>query len=623
MVSAATEVHPALEAPEPGPRRPALLDQLPYLVLPSAALALWAWSAPATRMGAMNDLGLISVLTWQTWLAFGLLTLGFIACWRRAEPAAWLLFLHVLLLVVMLYGLPALITHEPSGPVVFRHSGITENLIRTRVVNTKIDAYFSWPGFFMGLASLVKIAGAPNALTFATWAPVAFNLLYLPPLLLLARSLTRDPRLVWGAIWLFFATNWIDQDYLAPQAFSYMLYLTILGLLLTYLRPRGSDIGEGGWLTRRLCAILRVRPGEVPPREPSRWTAAAVLAVVVLAYTTTVASHQLTPFALVIGVTALVFIGQCSARGLPLLMAVIVALWVTFVAHGYVSGHFGQMISGFGDLGKDTSANVTSRISGSPQHLVVVRERLLLSGGLWLLALLGAARRFRLGFADHAPAVLFLAPLSLFPMQPYGGEMLMRIYFFMLPFAAFFAAAALVPSRAQDAEEISRLPYAVRYGAAVMAFSLTVAVVLASCLLARFGNERADYFTPGERDAIRYLYSRALPGSTFAVEQAYLPWKYQGYDEHKYLSVDSMLSQRHPPTPALALRRISLALRAVPGRPAGFVVLTRSQHAYAEIFGGVLSHSYVAQFEQMLRTSPQFQLIYSNSDAQIYLRTPG
>ncbi|HEY5985870.1 MAG TPA: hypothetical protein VIV12_05715, partial [Streptosporangiaceae bacterium] len=344
MVTAPAQLQPTLETAERRSRRSLILGQIRFLVLPIAAVALWAWALPGINPRAMNDLGMVSVLPWQTWVAFGLLTAGFITCWLRADRAAWPLFLHVLLLVVMLYGLPTLITHEPNGPIVFRHAGITENLIRTRIVNTKIDAYFSWPGFFMGLATLVKVAGVPSAVSFSAWATVAFNLLYLPPVLLLTRALTRDPRLVWGTVWVFYAANWINQDYLAPQSFAYLLYLTILGLLLTYLRPRAADIEGGGWLTRRVCALLRVRPAEVPGREGSRWTAGTILAVVVLLYTATVASHQLTPFALLIGVAALVALGQCTARGLPLLMAVILALWVTFVAHGYISGHFAQLL---------------------------------------------------------------------------------------------------------------------------------------------------------------------------------------------------------------------------------------------------------------------------------------
>jgi len=625
VVDAPARVQPA--APplvEVESRRARTLQQLPVLALPIAAVALWTSSLQGINPRAMNDLGLVSVLPWQTWLAFALLSLGFITCWRQADQATWLLVVHVLLLMVMLYGLPTAIIHEPSGPTVFRHAGITESLIRTRVVHPKVDAYFNWPGFFMGLATLVKLSGAPSALTFAAWANVAFNLLYLPPLLLLTRAFTRDPKLVWGTVWVFYVANWIQQDYLAPQAFGYLIYLTIMGLLLTYLRPRGTGPGQAMRFGRRLRAVLRVvRPGEVPPPAVSRRTAAAILAVVVLLYTVIVVSHELTPFIILIDVAALVVLGQCTARGLPLIMAIILVLWMVSAASGYLYGHLAQLVDVLGNINKATSANVTGRISGSEQHLLIVRERLLLSGGLWLLAVLGAIRRFRHHHADHVAAALGLAPLLLFGAQPYGGEMLLRIYFFMLPFAAFFATASLLPGAASGMKAPGSLTAGLRAGAATVAFGLTVAIALGGCVIARYGNERMDYFTTGERAAIRFLYEVARPGSTFAVEKSYLPWQYQGYELHRYVSVEVMLVQAKTPlSPAQALNQIAQALLPGRGHPAGFVILSRSQRAYVETLGGVLSTSYYDQFERLVQQSPKFRLIYSNPDAQIFVRLP-
>jgi hypothetical protein len=622
VVSAPTEVQPVLEPSEDKPRRALIVRHLCLLAPAAAAAVLWTWSVSGIHLRAMNDLGLVSVLPWPTWLAFALLTLGFIVCWRRADQATWLLLVHVLLLIVMLYGLPALASHEPSGPVVYRHAGITGDLIQNRVVDPKIDAYFNWPGFFMGLGTLVKLAGVPSALSFATWATVAFNLLFLPPLLLVVRALTRDPRLVWGTVWVFYAANWINQDYLAPQSFAYLLYLTIMGLLLTYLRPSATDLERGGRL-RRFRQVLRVRAAEVQVPPVSRSTVAGILAVVVLLYAVIVASHQLTPFAILIGVLALVALGECTARGLPLLMGVMLTLWVTFVARGYLAGHFTHLISGVGDITGATSANLTARISGSHLHLLVIRERLLLSGGLWLLALLGGIRRFRSRYADHAAAALALTPLLLFPLQAYGGEMLLRIYFFMLPFVAFFATAVFLPGRRSASTPLARMPAALRAGTAAIAFGLTTVVVLAACLGALYGNERVDYFTPGERAAIRFLYQHARPGSSFAAEVSYLPWRYQDYDQHRVLAIMPMLDWQHPPSPAQALGRIARATRPGDGQPAGFVILTRSQRINVETFGGLPTPGYLDTFERLLRQSPRFRLIYSNSDAQIYERLPG
>ncbi len=458
-------------------------------------------------------------------------------------------------------------------------------------------------------------------LSYGAWASVAFNLLYLPPLLMLARALTRDRRLVWGTIWVFYITNWINQDYLSPQAFGYLLYLTILAMLLTYLRPRGAAVEPPWRIGRWISVKLKVCAPDVPPPLTSGRTAQAVVALVVVLYAAAVTSHQLTPFAILLSVTAIVALGHCTARGLPLLMALMVVVWVIFVAQGYLSGHISQLLGSAGDISKATSANVTNRISGSLDHLVVVKARLALSGAVWLLALLGGIRRFRAGRPDHLAAILGILPVFLFATDPYGGEMLMRIYFFMLPFGAFFATAAFLPGTAADTR--ARPVHPLGAGAtsdylapqrtisfgwlhaciAPMAFGVVAAVLLGACTVARFGNERLDYFPPDELTAMRVLYNVAAPGSTLAVERPYLPWKYREYEQHKYLSIVNMLGQRHPPSPAQALREFALDLQASPGHPAGYIVLTRSQQVYAEMLGGAPTLSYLNEFERLLRRS--------------------
>src|SRR5512133_2815046 len=369
---------------------------LPLLMLP-ASLILWLSSVGSIDMAAMNDYGLVSVLPWQIWAALILLILSFVVCWRRADSSWVLLALHIVLFIVLFYGIPAVAGDSPRGPIVYRHAGIAEYLSRTGMVNTKQDAYFNWPGFFMALGWTVKIGGMSSALVLGKWATVAVNLMYLPPLLMLLRALTRNSRLIWAATLLFFILNWVNQDYLAPQSFTYVFYLMILTLVLTYLRPLdvvepahasgglnghvGESIGTaaaegqaGRW--SRWLPIFRPgpMPHDVPKTAIGGTTGLLVVVTVILLFGAAVASHQLTPYAVFSAVTLLVITGHCRVRGLPVLMAVMLASWTIFVANGYIDGHLAQIASGSG-LKTSAASNVTERINGSDQHLLVVWER--------------------------------------------------------------------------------------------------------------------------------------------------------------------------------------------------------------------------------------------------------
>jgi hypothetical protein len=429
---------------------------------------------------------------------------------------------------------------------------------------------------------------------------------------------------------------------LAPQSFTYLFYLTVIALVLRYLRPRSAaDIGSlriATWIRRsRLTSWARplfpVQPAP-PPEGVSEAatgrTAAAITVVILVLFGAATASHQLSPYAIFISVTLLVLTGHCRIRGLPLLLGVILVAWTVFVAHGYIDGHLEKIATGSG-LGQSATANVTQRLAGSDQHVVVVRERLMLSAWLWLIALFGAIYRFRTQHKDYAAAVLVVAPIPLF-LLPYGGEVLLRLYFFMLPFVAFFAVAPLVPP-APGRAWAARGPTALRAVREGLVFGVVGSVLLAASFFARYGNERMDTFFPGETAAVGELYRIAPLGSPLMAETNYLPWKYEDYEwsktdptrqRHKYLS----LADEWSLAPNKSVREMVVwtgeALRARPSvhQRAGFLILTRSQQAHEEILGG-LSQSRMDQFERLLIRSGKFELVYSNPDAKIYARKVG
>src|SRR6266516_1544114 len=120
----------------------------PAVLLP-LAITLWASALPAIDLSRMNDYGLVSVLPARVWAGFAVLMVSFVVCWWRADRARLLLTVHILVLIVMFYGIPSIVADSPRGPIVYRHAGITDYLTRTGLVDTRQDAYFSWPAFFM------------------------------------------------------------------------------------------------------------------------------------------------------------------------------------------------------------------------------------------------------------------------------------------------------------------------------------------------------------------------------------------------------------------------------------------------------------------------------------------
>ena len=96
---------------------------------------------------------------------------------------------------------------------------------------------------------------------------------------------------------MFYLASWIGQDYLAPQAYSFVLLLTLVACLL-------SVFGGWAWPTERsrfsrwLARIVSRLDGAVPRQgvlEPPRADAAVLVVVCGLILVTMTASHQLSP----------------------------------------------------------------------------------------------------------------------------------------------------------------------------------------------------------------------------------------------------------------------------------------------------------------------------------------
>ena len=124
------------------------LARLAPAALPLGALALWLASLPHVPVEHMTDVGLVSVLPVQVFIALGLVTAGFCLTLARPRLSTGLLLLHVLVLILMLHGVAALVEPEPRFTTAWLHAGITDYIMRHGRVDPTLDARYNWPAFF-------------------------------------------------------------------------------------------------------------------------------------------------------------------------------------------------------------------------------------------------------------------------------------------------------------------------------------------------------------------------------------------------------------------------------------------------------------------------------------------
>jgi len=587
------------------------------------------WSTPAVALGVgvvslvmstpdrIGRFGLVEALRPELYVSLAVLTASFMtALFLRRSASDVLLAAHVVVLVVLLHGAPTILEPLPRFTAAWLHVGFADYIARTGHTLPELDARMSWPGFFALAAMVTRAAGLRNALPLLGWSPVVLNLLYGVAVYLIAENTTSNRRATWLAVWLFFPANWVGQDYFAPQAVTYLFYLTIVVVLLLWFRPFRlqrerwlRNLGRRRRLRQAAAPLLRgvrlpLRPLQHEPRQFQLLPGQRVGLMIALTaiFVASTVSHQLTPPTMIASVAVLVVVDRCSVRQLPLLMAVIVVGYLSYLTVAYWSGHLSDLLGSLGRVGSTVSSSTTKRVQGDAAHQLVSRARLLLTFFIWCIAGAGAWRRMRRSTGDLALLALAVAPFFVILLQSYGGEVLLRVYLFVLPAAAVLLAGLLLPAGEPR-----------RRGLTAAAAGLLTVVLIGAFYVTRYGNESFEQVRPADVNAVDWLYRWAPQGSTLVAITSNVPWRFDKVEQYKYT----------PLTDDLGPQELNVIERELAANPrGGFLITSKAQNVYAESFFGRPA-GWGERLEREILRSHRFRLVFQNAEAKIFvLATP-
>jgi hypothetical protein len=578
----------------------------------AVGLILFFVSLRAVDLSRMNGLGLLSVLPVGAVAGVVLVALAFVI--GLALPRAHWAALGAALasLVICLDGITAFVEPEPRFPTAYQIAGYVQYVSATGHTAPGLAAYFSWPGFFALVSFVTGAAGTSSLLPLLRIWPVAINLLYLPPLFLITRNLRLSWRAQWLAGFLFAFGNWVGQDYFSPQAFSYLLYLIFIAILVNWFAepgpvgpPRAAAPSWPARLHRRLFGFLQ--PGERPSRPAGTGQKAFLLALLIALFTVTTVSHQLTPLFMISGCVALVVVRRCRLTGLPVLLAAILGGWVSYETTAYWSGHLSDLVGGLGALGLNVTSSVGERLTGStPTHLLALHVRVALTVVIIGLAVLGALRRMLWGISDRVLLALLAMPPLVLAVQSYGGEIGLRIFLFVLPAACPLAACLFFPDP-QSGRPAWRT---------LLALAACALVLPTGFFLARYGNEAFEQIPPSELAATNWIYAHDAPGSRVLwLSNApqidvtpEMPWQYADQDKVVYIPVLA------PPDPGQVSGLMSALRSAGPG---SYLIVAQTEVAALQQTASY-EPGWGEQFNAAMSAGPGVRVAFSTSSAVVY-----
>ncbi|MGD0853366.1 MAG: hypothetical protein ABSA07_08415 [Acidimicrobiales bacterium] len=547
-----------------------------------AGIVLWIYAVHHADFARMSGYGLASILDGAYYLGLALVIIGF--CSELVRPVLRprrLIFL-IVVLVVFMYGTAPAIEPLAAYPESFVHTGFIQYILVHGHPLDDYDGRFSWPGAFSMAAVLTKFVGHSSAMVFTKWFPLFIELAGLAPLIVITRSSGVERRVAWLAIAVFYSSNWIFQDYFSPQGLNYFFFLVIVAAVFACWKPlklaisddRRKSIRTRFRRTRMALSRDRLAGRDVTSAWGTRQMV-GLLGLLGLLFVASTISHQLTPPAIVLALVAMLMTRRLGRPELVVILVVLVFGWLSLGASNYWAGHLSNIFGSFGDFASKFSSNVANRVTGLPAHRFIAKLRILITGILFLGAAIGSLRR---SADSRTLEVLVAVPFLLVAAQNYGGEGLIRVVLFGLPFSSLLFASMFWPPSTGDIRSflpqipegsIARL---VRF--ALPTLIATALVVLSfATTIARGGNDSFQSMSAGDLSAVEYVYAHAPPGVDIDVgmTNAFMPLLYKDVGVIRSFADLSVLPKHLGRDTTRLLRRRPL-----------FILLSKSEEAYGE-----------------------------------------
>jgi len=450
-------------------------------ILISISLTLWLQSlvhaGQELTIRGFGDLGLITIMPITHLVAIAILTISFIITIMADKKSEKLLFIHIFILILYLFASATIIDSIIAGPGsrmrwAYMNYGFADYVIRNDILNPRLIWYHNWPVFIIYIA-LLNIVSSLSTATIINSFPLFPNLLFLIPLYAIMKNLANSINQTWLSIWIFYIANWIGQDYLSPQCFAFFIYLVLSLILFKFFLVYENQ----GLAFSRLSEIS---------------------AVIIILFASLAFGHMLTSIIFIDIFVTMYILKMHNRSPLLLLLSIILVSWISYGAILYFEKFFAYFISESLNFDLIFARNIGSRTHGSPGHILVTMIMLSYSALIFLMALIGyyISRIQNINInKNNAIAIILISISFVAGLVSYGGEVVMRVYFFSLILLAYLGSYLI----------LSKRTFII-----FMIFLIAIAPTLN--IISTYGNEKMQYISPGEIMGADFLYENADKG---------------------------------------------------------------------------------------------------------------
>jgi hypothetical protein len=485
-------------------RRVAIADILLPIAIVFVVIALT--HTHATHLG---EFGLPAELPLLYYVGAALLVVS--SCWQLSQPliSKVRLSAHLGAFVALLFGTAPLVFREPLYFYLYKYVGVVQYVTRYGSLNSHIDIYQNWPGFFALMAWFDRLVGVQSPIAFAKWSQLTVELLICIILYSAFQCLELSEREVWLALFLYVCTAWVGQDYFAAQALGVVLSFAVIALTLKWLPQEG----EAPWVARLRSKMIRRTHAwplniDLAPGEAStvRRDLGAIVIITAL-FAVLVFVHELSPYILLCQVIALAVFGKIRH---PWIVLVFLVITLGYLAprFSFVNEHYYLLASLGHVFGNIQPPSARLNVEATVGARVAAYTSLALSAAIGALALIGLWRRSRRGGAVLVLFLLAASPAVVLLVESYGNEAILRAFLFALPWAACLAASGLM--RRPNPRSLWQMR--------LLVFAVIITLV-GLFYPAFFGDDALNYMPTTVVDGMIGFYRSVEPGTVVAVDQ--------------------------------------------------------------------------------------------------------
>lgn len=407
---------------------------------------------------------------------FSLLS-GFLTIGIRQERT-FLQSFNCLFLLIALWLVPILLEGTPRFASAYKTIGFVEYVYREgRLEPASWELFYhNWPGFSVFASVLWMITGVDEIYPIVLYYPFVLHLLMFTLLLWMFKKLTFEINIpngwyLGGVVYLL--ANFVNQDYFSPQSFAYYL-LTFIIILL---------IDRKQWLKSHKRAV-------------------GFKLMLILTFTALAVSHILSSLVALTLFAVFSLFERKTFFTLTLFSFVVLVAWTIYGAVVYFDAHLSNIFMETFELEKSWNQNISNRVRGSSEHVLVNKFRILYAIYFELYGFIGLMLSIR---KKNHLIMMDLVKISIVSVCMagsfvYGGESLMRGYLFMLVPLSFFCMGFLYQKML--------LPLLFMF----------CALALPLHIITHYGNEQVDYVNLGIIRGTDFLSDHSFGGYVLGYE---------------------------------------------------------------------------------------------------------